>query len=115
VKILKVPYAEKDQAKALGARWNAERKTWYVPDGQPAAPFEKWLVASAPGAAGAGASAKPSPRVDAHAGVPVVGALYVALEHECNPFVECPQCAPVLEKSGWKAAHAASKAMLRAV
>ena len=39
MKILKVPYAEKDQAKALGARWNNERKSWYVPDGQDAAPF----------------------------------------------------------------------------
>ena len=27
---LKVPYAEKDQAKKLGARWDAGRKLWYV-------------------------------------------------------------------------------------
>ena len=43
---LKVPFAEKDQAKALGARWNAELKLWYVPQGLDAAPFEKWLMAS---------------------------------------------------------------------
>jgi hypothetical protein len=42
---LKVPFNEKDQAKALGARWNAESKHWYVPQGVDAAPFEKWLVA----------------------------------------------------------------------
>ena len=45
MKILKVPYAEKDQAKALGARWNNERKVWYVPDGEQTAPFAKWIVA----------------------------------------------------------------------
>lgn len=43
---LKVPFAEKDQAKALGAKWNAALKLWYVPQGLDAAPFEKWLTAS---------------------------------------------------------------------
>ncbi len=111
MKILKVPYAEKDQAKALGARWNNERKTWYVPDGQDAAPFGQWLQAD-----DAGSGSKPvKARVDAHAGEPVVGVLYVALEHDCSPFEECVQCAPILEKSGWTAAHAASKALLRSI
>ncbi len=41
---LKVPFNEKDQAKALGARWNAEMKLWYVPQGVDAAPFEKWFT-----------------------------------------------------------------------
>jgi hypothetical protein len=44
---LKVPFSEKDQAKSMGARWNAEAKLWYVPQGVDAAPFEKWL-SSAP-------------------------------------------------------------------
>ena len=44
---LKVPFNEKDQAKSLGARWNAEAKLWYVPQGVDAAPFEKRL-SSAP-------------------------------------------------------------------
>lgn len=29
---LTVPFAEKDEAKRLGARWDGERKLWYVPD-----------------------------------------------------------------------------------
>lgn len=41
---LKVPFNEKDQAKALGARWNAEAKQWYVPQGIDAAPFAKWFT-----------------------------------------------------------------------
>ncbi|PKO47072.1 MAG: hypothetical protein CVU29_03855 [Betaproteobacteria bacterium HGW-Betaproteobacteria-22] len=43
---LKVPFNEKDQAKALGARWNAESKHWYVPQGVDAALFEKWITNS---------------------------------------------------------------------
>lgn len=41
---LKVPFNEKDQAKSLGARWNAESKHWYIPQGVDAAPFEKWFT-----------------------------------------------------------------------
>ena len=44
---LKVPFNEKDQAKSLGARWNAEAKLWYVPQGVDAAPFEKWVSSAA--------------------------------------------------------------------
>jgi hypothetical protein len=40
---LNVPYAEKDEARRLGARWNAELKTWYVPPGSTLTPFERWL------------------------------------------------------------------------
>jgi Domain of unknown function (DUF5710) len=56
---LKVPFNEKDQAKSLGARWNAEAKLWYVPQGVEAAPFEKW-VSSVPNAAPTQAAAKPT-------------------------------------------------------
>ena len=56
---LKVPFNEKDQAKSLGARWNAEAKLWYVPQGVDAAPFEKWL-SSSPNAAPTQSAAKPT-------------------------------------------------------
>lgn len=51
---LNVPFAEKDEAKALGARWDPARKRWYVQD-KDLAPFAKWLreggaAASAPAA-----------------------------------------------------------------
>ena len=46
---LKVSFSEKDQAKSLGARWNAESKHWYIPQGLDVAPFQKWLTSfSAP-------------------------------------------------------------------
>jgi Domain of unknown function (DUF5710) len=40
---LQVPFAEKDEAKRLGARWDSRQRTWYVPEGIGPAPFKKWL------------------------------------------------------------------------
>jgi hypothetical protein len=40
---LNVPFHEKDDAKRLGARWDAVRKTWFLPDATDPAPFTKWL------------------------------------------------------------------------
>lgn len=40
---INVPYAEKDEAKMLGARWAPANKTWYVPDGVSIDHFLKWL------------------------------------------------------------------------
>ncbi|CUW41935.1 putative DNA topoisomerase III (plasmid) [Magnetospirillum sp. XM-1] len=36
---LRVAFADKDKAKALGARWDADRRTWYVPAGAALDPF----------------------------------------------------------------------------
>ncbi|HYD97228.1 MAG TPA: DUF5710 domain-containing protein [Noviherbaspirillum sp.] len=40
--LIAVPFAEKDAAKKLGARWNAERRSWYVPPGTDASLFKRW-------------------------------------------------------------------------
>ncbi|MGY6274187.1 DUF5710 domain-containing protein [Methylomonas sp. MgM2] len=45
---LNVPYAEKDAAKARGARWDPTNKKWYVPAGKNTAPFEQWRVTTNP-------------------------------------------------------------------
>lgn len=56
---LSVPFAEKDEAKALGARWDPVRKCWYVQD-KDLAPFERWVRG---GAGSAASSARaPAPR-----------------------------------------------------
>jgi len=39
---INVPYAEKDQAKTLGARWDKQEQSWYVPVGIDFSNFEKW-------------------------------------------------------------------------
>ncbi|RZI42845.1 hypothetical protein EGT07_12765 [Herbaspirillum sp. HC18] len=40
--LLAVPFAEKDAAKKLGARWNAERRSWYAPPGIDVSLFSRW-------------------------------------------------------------------------
>lgn len=42
---LDVPFKQKDEAKALGARWDGGAKKWYVPDGVDLGPFSAWLPA----------------------------------------------------------------------
>ena len=114
MKILKVPYAEKDEAKGLGARWNSARKAWYVPDGVDEAPFSRWFAAggSEGASAAGGTGARSGASRDSYSGDPVTGKYYVELAHDCSPFTVCPQCAPLLAKSGWSEAHAALTQMV---
>lgn len=42
---LTTTYAERVRVKSLGARWDAERRQWYVPSGMDLAPFRSWLAA----------------------------------------------------------------------
>lgn len=39
---LNVPFASKDQAKSLGARWDPEVRSWYVPHGVDVQLFKPW-------------------------------------------------------------------------
>ena len=43
---LECPFTEKDDAKAKGARWDMKTKKWYVLEGTPLEPFQKWLPAN---------------------------------------------------------------------
>jgi hypothetical protein len=47
VTILNVPFAAKDQAKALGALWQPDKKRWVVPAGLDLTPFKPWLEQTA--------------------------------------------------------------------
>ena len=38
-------YKDRDRVKALGAKWNAIQKRWFVPDGLSLVPFTPWLPA----------------------------------------------------------------------
>ncbi len=40
---LAVPFAQKDEAKGLGARWDGTNRVWYLPDGTNPDPFKKWM------------------------------------------------------------------------
>lgn len=40
---LSVPYSEKEQAKAAGAKWDREAKLWFAPEGADLAALKSWL------------------------------------------------------------------------
>jgi len=40
---LKVPFSDKDEAKKLGARWDASSKVWFVPAGVGSSAFQRWM------------------------------------------------------------------------
>lgn len=110
---LNVPYAEKEQAKALGAKWDAARRVWYIPDNLVASPFARWLPSGAQVAgpadrtktgpsrsakkpAAKNTSAHQPRRIDTSGGEPVVGAEYFDTGHDCIPWVHCDQCAQAI-------------------
>ena len=55
---LATPFSDKDQAKALGARWDPVNKNWYIVDVADLTPFARWI----PNVTGAGAAVRtPAP------------------------------------------------------
>jgi len=90
---LKVPFAEKDAAKALGARWDAANKLWYVADKADMAPFAKWGPTPRDAAAPSRPAAKAKAQA-ASAGVLIVGSRYVEPPRVCDclPWEACAKC-----------------------
>ncbi len=43
---LNVPFAQKDEAKALGAKWDAIQKKWFVPADKDLTLFARWQAES---------------------------------------------------------------------
>jgi hypothetical protein len=98
---LQVPFAEKDQAKELGARWDATKRVWYVQNVTDLTAFTRWLPqgGDAPTrSAGAGASRKTEA-----AAVVKTGARYFELDCDCLPWVGCRHCQEALVARGWAA------------
>ena len=96
---LKVPFAEKDAAKKLGARWDAANKLWYVADKADMAPFAKWNPAPRDASASATPSASASGRAPTKAAAPAAGIVqtgskYVELPRVCDclPWEDCGKC-----------------------
>lgn len=93
---LKVPFAEKDQAKKLGARWDAARKLWYIAaDADPAA-FAKWSPTPHDGPEAPAPQAKAGAPMQLASGKIFVGSAYVESVRVCDclPWDVCEKCAP---------------------
>ncbi|MFT4174225.1 MAG: DUF5710 domain-containing protein [Rhodocyclaceae bacterium] len=95
---LRVPFAEKDEAKRLGAKWDPAKRVWYVVNVPNLASFQRWLVdpsdpaASAPTPAAKRPAGAGAGRVNSSAGKTVVGSAYVALACDCLPWEGCAKC-----------------------
>ena len=82
---LKVPYAEKDTAKALGARWDAAKKIWYVKDVSDLTPFSRWTSDVKAASEGSSGATRQSTDIEKALIVPTVGVI-------TGPFVVVPHC-----------------------
>jgi hypothetical protein len=83
---LVTPFAEKDAAKALGARWDAAKKCWYIVDVDDLTPFMRWIP-NLDAAKGTGAAASVSPKVS-----PEVAVAKTKPAVASKPAVEVPHC-----------------------
>jgi hypothetical protein len=60
---LNVPFSQKDAAKALGAKWDAAQKKWYVLDDKELSLFSQWQPLPALGAINKNIVAAPATKV----------------------------------------------------
>ncbi|WP_343034962.1 DUF5710 domain-containing protein [Aromatoleum diolicum] len=101
---LKVPFAEKDQAKKLGARWDAGRKIWYVEGKDDVTPFSRWSPTPHDASVGDVRTQKSvAAKNQASSGKVHVGSDYVAHPRvcDCPPWEVCDKCrATALSKPG---------------
>ena len=91
---LTVPFAEKDAAKKLGARWDAARKIWYVAAQEDMAPFAKWSPIAHGESSAAAHPQKTIPVKTQTSGKVYVGSNYVERPRvcECLPWDVCDKC-----------------------
>ena len=92
---LQVPFAEKDEAKRLGAKWDAARKVWYVENVEDLYLFAKWIPSLS-----VNSSTSEPPQMDIttkkqqSAGITIVGSNYVERPRicDCLPWDVCDKC-----------------------
>ena len=78
---INVPFKEKDEAKGLGARWDRQQQSWYVPPSVDTAPFAQWAQGAwAQGAATAAAEPQAT-QAQEQAQKPVQARQYLAVPY----------------------------------
>lgn len=98
---LQVPFAEKDEAKRLGARWDATKRVWYVQNMTDPSAFKRWLPEhESPAPAPAGVTASKSAGT---AATLRTGPRFFELSCDCLPWIGCAACLREVEARGWQA------------
>lgn len=89
---LQVPFAQKDEAKQLGARWDPKVRVWYVKDVADLAPFAKWLTDSEQKSKSHSEAKSASHRPTSSLPVQNTGAEFFVLACDCVPWEGCAKC-----------------------
>ena len=92
---LKVPFTEKDDAKKLGAKWDAARKIWYIEDKTDMTPFARWAPSPDNSSAAVTAPPKSAPAQQQQTATKViVGSAYLEQARicQCLPWEVCDKC-----------------------
>ena len=98
---LQVPFAEKDEAKQLGARWDPARRLWYVQNVQDLSAFSRWLPDQA--TTQEATAIKPTAKARQAESMVKTGSRFFQLDCDCLPWAGCPKCKPKVEAKGWSA------------
>lgn len=88
---LVAPYSEKEEVKALGARWDPALKTWYVENVENLELFQRWLPGGGTPSSAGGSLSKKSPSRTRKATIRSDAILDVQLES--SPRAALPDCA----------------------
>lgn len=91
---LKIPFAEKDQAKKLGARWDAGRKLWYIEGKLDPGLFSRWHPTPHDGSTVNPPVPRPRDTARVATAKVQVGSGYVARPRVCDclPWDDCEKC-----------------------
>jgi len=93
---LVTPFAEKDAAKALGARWDGTKKLWYITDVADLAPFMRWIPNLDAASEPFGAPAKSAAKAPAKQSRGVITKPAIAVPHcgcQVLPWLACEHSA----------------------
>jgi len=103
---MKVPFDEKDQAKALGAKWDYERRHWYAPTPEVRQSCLRWPGLAVPPEVQVrhddlAAVRRQEARHNAGTRL-IVGDRYFEMpECDCVPWDPCQTCMRVVQASAW--------------
>jgi hypothetical protein len=96
---LKVPFADKDEARRLGARWDAARKIWYIQNVENIEQFVRWM---APGTTKPAATVPVEKKVrPPPAPKTTQGAAFFSIRCDCLPWEPCQSCLAAVASAGW--------------
>ncbi len=93
---LVTPFAEKEAVKALGARWDAAKKLWYITDVADLTPFMRWIPNTEAASQPSEGPAKSATKAPARRSEGVTTKSSVVVPHcgcQVLPWVDCEHTA----------------------